>query len=990
MYRRKNGWMNAKVKKEGCFRKEWARFISVFVIMALTVMLAAPTAVSAAELELYDYGTKKTINYTDKQIKVTLNGYDVDMKGTPGILSDGYSLVSYYDVFKTAMGLDCAYDSASGTVTIQDGTKKIVLTVGSKTAVVDGKEIAMGIAPLKIKFVEADKIKILVPSRFVAEQLGYSYTWNSAQSTVAIIKPLRLYYDGKEQPYTGATAQVRVDGQNISLGKMPGIILGGTTMLRAKKVFADSMGTGYEYDSKTKTVVLTKGDLVLTMKLGETTADLNGETIQLDRAPMSVKNLENNTSYILVPGTSAATALGYRYIWDNPNRISIIETTDKTGITGSTTPVRPTEPTDTSDPEENTSEETGGDDLYEADDEGEKNVDPDEEVPGTTAPETTEEDTSAPETTEPETTQPPSEARPSETPSPSPTPTPAPTSAPGPTPTPKPSGADYDSEGYPKITLPLISWEANEASRYAIEELRKQAGSTVEQENSGLVGSLMNVYKDYAMNSSYEKYTFAFSLPIASAEAVKTDDTIKLSISGAITGDRTYNLGGAMVNSIHTSYVQKTDQTGSFSVATEAEILLNVKDVNYSLSLSSDRMTLSLTVTANYLEKIEGGRTAEGDCLIFTGMQNFDAQIKETDSEITILLPYTVNGIGTRYDASSDFQEISYIDVSKTSDHETKIVIGKKNGSSCSVRKADNKLYLYMPSTSGDTVVGYNVRIPASGITSSMITDEDQYLNRQFVIRIAGDHTSAINTSTILDQSESVTKIAVAYSGGNTEIRFTTSSIQGYRYSLNNGYLELEVRDPDEIYDKIVVLDPGHGGKQPGASHSGYVEKDLTYKMLYTLAKDYFENSDIKAYYTRIDDSTVTLDYRASFAEQVHADFFVSLHMNAADAASAAGTGVYYSASNNTKNSVGLRSQDLATMLVNNLSAALGTKNRGIPTAKFDVIHLNSVPAVLIELAFMTNSGDLKIMTDSASQKTTAKTIFETIEQVFEKYPTGR
>ena len=87
---------------------------------------------------------------------------------------------------------------------------------------------------------------------------------------------------------------------------------------------------------------------------------------------------------------------------------------------------------------------------------------------------------------------------------------------------------------------------------------------------------------------------------------------------------------------------------------------------------------------------------------------------------------------------------------------------------------------------------------------------------------------------------------------------------------------------------------------------------------------------------------------------------------------------------------MGIRSQDIATMLVNNLSSALGTKNRGIPTAKFDVIHLNSVPAVLIELAFMTNSDDLKIMTDSAKQQIVAKTIFDTVEQIFEQYPTGR
>jgi len=76
--------------------------------------------------------------------------------------------------------------------------------------------------------------------------------------------------------------------------------------------------------------------------------------------------------------------------------------------------------------------------------------------------------------------------------------------------------------------------------------------------------------------------------------------------------------------------------------------------------------------------------------------------------------------------------------------------------------------------------------------------------------------------------------------------------------------------------------------------------------------------------------------------------------------------------------------------LVNNLSKSLGTKNLGIIDKGFVVVRDNSVPAVLIELAFLTNPDDLSLLTSSTSQKKAAKTIYDTVASLFEAYPTNR
>jgi len=202
----------------------------------------------------------------------------------------------------------------------------------------------------------------------------------------------------------------------------------------------------------------------------------------------------------------------------------------------------------------------------------------------------------------------------------------------------------------------------------------------------------------------------------------------------------------------------------------------------------------------------------------------------------------------------------------------------------------------------------------------------------------------------------------------------------------------LNIGSPSEIYKNIALLDPGHGGAAVGALYSGYDEKDLNLQILYEVGDKYFnsDNSSLKVYYTRKADNDMGLSERAAFAAEVEADIFVSLHLNASSSASAGGTEVYYSTKNNSSNDAGLTSQKLANILSCNITDALGTTNRGVKSDIYTVIHKNTVPAVLIELGFMSNKSDLAMITDSTMQEIAVKTIYESLLQVFMEYPTGR
>jgi len=267
----------------------------------------------------------------------------------------------------------------------------------------------------------------------------------------------------------------------------------------------------------------------------------------------------------------------------------------------------------------------------------------------------------------------------------------------------------------------------------------------------------------------------------------------------------------------------------------------------------------------------------------------------------------------------------------------------------------------------------------------SDISDNDNYLKQNFEICISGNHLAFYEDNLIVNPYYGVLKTEIRYDASvdKTIVKIFTRNISAYLYSLESGYLSISVGRPKEIYSKIIVLDAGHGGIDPGASKNGIKEKDLNFKILNTYTKDLFTLSDVKVYFTRETDVKVDLYERAAFAAKVDADMFISLHMNANNSSSIKGTEVFYSADNNNTSLSGFNSALLAKTLANNISTAINTKNRGATKSEFVVTKYNTVPAVLIELGYMTNVSELEKLKNSEFQKKTAETIYGTVIDLF-------
>lgn len=153
-----------------------------------------------------------------------------------------------------------------------------------------------------------------------------------------------------------------------------------------------------------------------------------------------------------------------------------------------------------------------------------------------------------------------------------------------------------------------------------------------------------------------------------------------------------------------------------------------------------------------------------------------------------------------------------------------------------------------------------------------------------------------------------------------------------------------------------ICIDPGHGGKDPGASTQGVNEKDIVLNVSTTL-KQMLEKQGIQVIMTRTNDTFVELKDRCNIANREKADVFVSIHCNSASSTQAHGFEIFHSIGSTKGNKL---SADIKSSVNENKS--LIQADRGIKTANFTVLIGTNMPAVLVELAFISNDADRELL----------------------------
>ena len=227
---------------------------------------------------------------------------------------------------------------------------------------------------------------------------------------------------------------------------------------------------------------------------------------------------------------------------------------------------------------------------------------------------------------------------------------------------------------------------------------------------------------------------------------------------------------------------------------------------------------------------------------------------------------------------------------------------------------------------------------------------------------------------------------------------------------------------PPASRTKTIVLDPGHGGVEEGAKGpGGLLEKDATLALTKTI-QEVLQRRGYHVVMTRLSDATVGLDDRAAQANAAKADVFISIHCNASRAATAHGTEVYYLSLDASDRAAALLAESenatpaltpetaeknaavrdldlilwdlaqnqhlsasarLAEIVQADFNRLLGITTRGVKQAPFRVLVGVNAPAVLVEVAFITNPDEEIRIGSDEFRRQTAETLAGSLDTYF-------
>ena len=195
--------------------------------------------------------------------------------------------------------------------------------------------------------------------------------------------------------------------------------------------------------------------------------------------------------------------------------------------------------------------------------------------------------------------------------------------------------------------------------------------------------------------------------------------------------------------------------------------------------------------------------------------------------------------------------------------------------------------------------------------------------------------------------------------------------------NANFATIESDSQLPQGIEHAKIVIDPGHGGDDPGAvvTFSEKHEADHTLTTALLLKKE-LEDLGATVILTRDSDKSVSLENRAQLSNREQANAFISLHFDSGPNPNASGTTGYYFAAT---------SENLAQTVNKYIARNLTLKSQGTKFQNFLVLRENKQPSILLELGYLNNVEDNKLIESSEYQENIAKSIASALKEYFQQ-----
>ena len=236
------------------------------------------------------------------------------------------------------------------------------------------------------------------------------------------------------------------------------------------------------------------------------------------------------------------------------------------------------------------------------------------------------------------------------------------------------------------------------------------------------------------------------------------------------------------------------------------------------------------------------------------------------------------------------------------------------------------------------------------------ISVETDALTQTVYVKLKADVDNYFTKYSMTGRSNHIDSMQYYRKGAEGVIAITTDKLYQVKQRIENGYLYLSFVNLHDIYDKVIIIDAGHGGRMTGAVRNGIEEKSINLDIVLALKEQldsYSGDKRLGIFYTRTTDTTAV-----------------------------SGTQVLYSQSDNRE----LGSKHLAQICMDNVTAVTGNRAFGLlPADDIYIIRTSEAPVALVEVGFMTNRQELDNLANADYQKQAAQGIYNAIMQAFDE-----
>lgn len=263
------------------------------------------------------------------------------------------------------------------------------------------------------------------------------------------------------------------------------------------------------------------------------------------------------------------------------------------------------------------------------------------------------------------------------------------------------------------------------------------------------------------------------------------------------------------------------------------------------------------------------------------------------------------------------------------------------------------------------------------------IVIENHYMDKELCIVVNGAEEEFYKENVISGNRDEVSRGVYEKTREGIRLNFMLTGIFECRTILENNDLYIDFSSPRENYDRIVVIDPACGGEDTGVTAEGLSEKDINLGVAQKL-KEKLDKTDIKAYYTRMDDVNPDEDNRVELANETKADMYIRLQVDSDESSSTYGTTTVY---NGDYFIPGFGSVELADALEREVVTSIKGKALGLCEAGTEDYALRNVtvPAAAIKFGCITNKQEAILLGREEYQEKIAEGIYQAILKIYEE-----